>query len=111
MNKIKLFNRDHAQLWLIKNSSEKIEKSNIYEWKLTVDPKHKYIFEYCRFIYESGFGSDIIAIDPAGGPMISLGDDLFKDTIYENKYKIVKLNSINSIWISERTDNNKEHTE
>lgn len=105
MNKIKLFNRDHAQLWLIKNSSKKIEEPNIYEWKLTVDPKHKYIFEYCRFIYESGFDSDIIAIDPSGGPMISLGD------IYENKYKIVKLNSINSIWISERTDNNEEHIE
>lgn len=111
MKKIKLFNRDGAVLQLVKNSSEKIEEPNIYEWKLTVDPKHKYIFEYCRFIYEGEFGSDIIAIDPAGGPMISLGDDLFKDTIYENKYKIVKLNSINSIWISERTDNNEEHTE
>lgn len=97
MKEIKLFNRDGADLWL-KCTYEEIEP-NIFIWALTVDPKHSFVLEHCRVIYNKGFDSDIIAIDPSGGPMINLGDE------FENKYKIVKINSVKSIWISERNNN------
>ena len=42
----------------------------------------------------------IEAIDPSGGPFISLGDE------FEDRYKIVKINSVKSIWISERNNDN-----
>ena len=42
---------------------------------------------------------EIEAIDPSGGPMLSVGD------VFENKYEIVKINSINEIWIGERNYN------
>ena len=95
MNKIKLYNRDGADLWL-KKCNKQIEP-NIWMWYLDVDEKHKYVLEFCRYI-----GDDILepeAIDPSGGPMISLGDE------FEGKYKIVKINSTNNIWISERDNN------
>ena len=105
MNKIKLYNRDGADLWL-EDTGEQVSE-NITIWKLCVDDKHKYIFEYCRYIGEYGKAkdgsiefSDIHAIDPSGGPMLSVED------VFENKYKIVKINSIKNIWISER-DNDK----
>ena len=94
MKKIKLYNRDGADLWL-KKSNKQIE-SNIWMWYLDVDEKHKYILEFCRYI-----GNDLLepeAIDPSGGPMLSLGDE------FENKYKIVKIHSTNNIWISERNN-------
>ena len=80
MNKIKLFNRDCADLWL---AEEKIIDKNISEWKLKVDSKHKYCLEYLRII--GNFPSEIEAVDPSGGPMISLADE------FENKYKIIKI--------------------
>lgn len=105
MNKIKLYNRDGADLWL-ENTGEQAAE-NITIWKLNVDFKHKYIFEYCRYIGEYGKTkdrsiefSDIQAIDPSGGPMLSVGD------VFENKYEIVKINSTNDIWIGERNNNN-----
>ena len=98
--RIKLFNRDGASMYLYRNDEATPIEPNIYEWKITVDSKHKYVLEHCRFIYEKGFDSDIIAIDPSGGPFISLGDE------FEGKYKIVKINSVNNIWISERNNNN-----
>lgn len=104
MNKIKLFNRDGADLWL-ENTGEQVVE-NIVIWKLNVDNEHKYVLEFCRYIGEYGKAedgaiefSDIQSIDPSGGPMISLGDE------FEGKYKIVKINSVNNIWISERNNN------
>lgn len=104
--RIKLYNRDGASLYLYRNDLADPIEPHIYEWKLIVDSKHKYIFEYCRFIGEYDKTkdgtiefNDIQAIDPSGGPMLSLGDE------FEGKYKIVKINSINSIWISERNNN------
>lgn len=96
--KIKLYNRDGADLWLEKTDKE-IE-SNIYVWKLTVDDEHRYVLRYCRYIYENGFDSNIISVDPSGGPYLSLGDE------FENKYKIVQINSTKNIWISERNNDN-----
>ena len=95
MNKIKLFNRDGADLWL-KKCNKQIEP-NVWMWYLDVDEKHAYVLNYCRYI-----GDDILepeAIDPSGGPMLSVGDE------FEEKYKIVKINSANNIWISERDNN------
>jgi len=104
MKEIKLFNRDGADLKLVQKHLKEIEPY-ITEWKLKVDKEHSYVLEFCRFIGEHQVDGnkvnwDVIeAIDPSGGPFISLGDE------FENKYKIVKINSANSIWISERNNN------
>ena len=104
MKEIKLFNRDGADLKLVQKHLKEIEPY-ITEWELKVDKEHSYVLEFCRFIGEHQIENnkvnwDVIeAIDPSGGPFISLGDE------FEGKYKIVKINSANSIWISERNNN------
>jgi len=95
-DKIKLYNRDGANLWL-ENTREQIDK-NIFVWKLNVDDKHKYCLEYIRII--GNYPLEIDAIDPSGGPMLSVGDE------FEGKYKIVKINNTNNIWISETYNSN-----
>jgi len=96
MRKIKLYNRDGANLWL-EYTNKKIDDS-IFVWTLKVDPEHSYILNYMRIIGD--YPINIEAIDPSGGPMLSVGDE------FENKYKIVKINSINNIWISEGDNDN-----
>ena len=96
MTKIKLYNRDGADLWL-ENTGEQAAE-NIAIWKLNVDSKHKYCLKYIRVI--GNYPYEIEAIDPSGGPMLSVGD------LFENKYEIVKINSVNNIWIGERNNNN-----
>ena len=96
MKKIKLFNRDGANLKLVQKHLKEIEP-HITEWELQVDEKHKYVLEFCRYIGDNFLEPE--AIDPSGGPMINLGDE------FEGKYKIVKINSVKSIWISERNNN------
>ena len=99
MKEIKLFNRDGADLRL--SFVEEIMPF-ISRWELTVDRKHDYVLHYCRMICEydektkTTDWSTIISIDPSGGPFISLGDE------FKNKYKIVKINGVKDIWISER---------
>ena len=96
MKEIKLFNRDGADLKLVQKYLKEIEP-HITEWELQVDEKHKYVLEFCRYI-----GNDFLnpeAIDPSGGPMINLGDE------FENRYKIIRINSINNIWISDNGNN------
>lgn len=95
--KIKLYNRDGADLWLEQKQLKEIEPY-ITEWELQVDEKHKYVLEFCRYIGDNFLEPE--AIDPSGGPMLSLGDE------FEGKYKIVKICSINNIWISERNNDN-----
>ena len=97
MKEIKLFNRDGADLKLVQKYLKEIEP-HITEWELQVDEKHKYVLEFCRYIGDNFL--ELEAIDPSGGPMINLGDE------FEGKYKIVKIISTNSIWISERNSNN-----
>ena len=103
MKEIKLFNRDGADLKLVQKHLKEIEPY-ITEWELKVDKEHSYVLEFCRFIGEHQIENnkvnwDVIeAIDPSGGPMINLGDE------FEGKYKIVKIYSINNIWISERNN-------
>jgi hypothetical protein len=96
MKEIKLFNRDGANLKLVQKHLKEIEP-HITEWELQVDEKHKYVLEFCRYIGDNFLEPE--AIDPSGGPMINLGDE------FEGKYKIVKINSVKSIWISERDNN------
>lgn len=96
-DKIKLYNRDGADLWL-ENTGEQAAE-NIAIWKLNVDSKHKYVLDFCRYI-----GYNLLepeAIDPSGGPMLLVGD------LFENKYEIVKINSVNNIWIGERISERK----
>ena len=97
MKEIKLFNRDGADLKLVQKHLKEIEP-HITEWELQVDKKHGYVLEFCRYIGDNLL--ELEAIDPSGGPMINLGDE------FEGKYKIVKINSINNIWISERNNDN-----
>lgn len=99
MNKIKLPNRDGASLYLENTGKQAAE--NISIWKLTIDSEHRYCLEYMRII--GNYPYNIYAIDPSGGPMISVGD------MFEDKYEIVKINSINDIWIGERNYNNQKH--
>lgn len=89
MNKIKLFNRDGANLWL--EEIKEIEP-NISEWKLKVDSKHDYCLKYLRII--GNYPKEIEAVDPSGGPMISLGDE------FENKYKIISIINPTTFLIS-----------
>lgn len=96
MNKIKLFNRDGADLKLVQKHLKEIEP-HITEWELQVDKKHSYVLEFCRYIGDNFLEPE--AIDPSGGPMINLGDE------FENRYKIIKINSINNIWVSDNGNN------
>ena len=104
MKEIKLFNRDGANLRLVQKYLKEIEPG-ITEWELQVDNKHKYVLEFVRFLgnynkEKNSINWNVIeAIDPSGGPFISLGDE------FENKYKIVKINSVKSLWLSERNNN------
>lgn len=94
MKKIKLFNRDGADLYIV--LSKKVE-NNIYEAKLKVDKKHNYCLEYIRIIGD--YPDNIEAVDPSGGPFISIGDE------FENNYKIVKIKNSTTFLISERNNN------
>ena len=97
MKEIKLYNRDGADLKLVQKHLKEIEP-HITEWELQVDEKHRYVLEFCRYIGDNLL--ELEAIDPSGGPMLSVED------VFENKYEIVKINSTNSIWISEGNSNN-----
>ena len=92
MVKIKLYNRDRANLELVRGPQV---EPGIFKWSMEVDKEHSYIFKYCRVIFSDNDMREIIAIDPSGGPFISVGDEL------ENKYKIVRINNVKDIWISE----------
>lgn len=91
MKKIKLFNRDGADLWL---EEVKTIDPNISEWKLKVDSNHSYCLKYIRII--GNYPLEIEAVDPSGGPMISLEDK------FENKYKIVNIINPTTFWIWEQ---------
>lgn len=108
MNEIKLFNRDGADLRLVKKHLKEIEP-HITEWELQVDKKHRYVLEFCRYIGDNFL--ELEAIDPSGGPMINLGDEFEffslneEEEVVKMSGKIVKINSVKSIWISERNNN------
>lgn len=96
---INLYNRDRANLYL-----EKINDENPGLWKLRVDDKHNYVLEYIRVIGNVSDGKvvDIEAIDPSGGPFISIGDE------FEGKYKVVGFKDCSTLIISENERNNNK---
>ena len=96
--KIKLYNRDGADLRLEKSNKE--VSPNIFVWTLETDKKHEFVLEYCRIIRSPNNIDGCDAIDPSGGPFISVGDE------FEGKYKIVRIYDAKNIWISERDNNN-----
>ena len=98
MNKIKLFNRDGADLWLEK---QKDLEDNVSQWELKVDKNHKYCIQYIRVI--GSYPNNIEAVDPSGGPMINIGDKF-------NNLKIVKIINCTTFLLSEGNNNNKEHS-
>ena len=90
--KIILYNRDRANLWLEKEDSD--------IWKLNVDKNHTYVLKYMRVI---GY-PEIEAIDPSGGPFISVGDTL-SDT--ENRfYKVIEIINYTTLKLKEENGNN-----
>lgn len=94
MNRIQLYNRDGANLWI-----EKVEDKDDYSiWKLKVDKKHSYCLEYMRIILDEE--DNIEAVDPSGGPFISI-NDMFEN----NKYEIIKITNAITFWISEKDNN------
>ena len=89
--KIKLYNRDGADLYLVK-TNKKVDDGT-YEWYLDVDKDHLYCLEYMQLIGKLPF---IESIDPSGGPFISVGD-----TFNNGKYTVIQINGIKNIWIKE----------
>lgn len=94
--KIILHNRDGANLWLQK--IEDLEDKGLSKWELKVDDKHKYCLQYMRVIGD--YPLSIEAVDPSGGPYISISDE------FEGKYKIVNIINPTIFIISERHSNN-----
>lgn len=92
---IRLFNREGAKITLVKVKDLDSENS---EWKLVVDNKHSYCLRYVRYIYSED--ETIYALDPSGGPFISVG------SIYEDNYQIIKIYNVMSIIIRERNNKN-----
>lgn len=78
--KIKLYNRDGANMWL-EQIKEANDKTSL--WQLKVDKKHLYCLNYLRCIGD--YPNNLEAVDPSGGPMINVGDK------FMNKYKIVRI--------------------
>lgn len=83
--KIKLYNRDKAELYL-----EQIDNSDL--WKLTVDSDHDYCLKYMRCGGDFSVDEDNhiinwksrVMIDPVGGPYIEVGDNI-------EGYKVVEI--------------------
>jgi hypothetical protein len=88
--KIRLFNRDGANLGLEKGS---YLEPHTYEWHLKVDDEHNWVLKYLRIIGD--YPTKIEAVDPSGGPFISVGN-----TFEGDKYKIIEIISptIFKIW-------------
>jgi hypothetical protein len=89
--KIILYNRDRANLWLEKEDSD--------IWKLKVDQNHIYVLKYMRII---GY-PEIEAIDPSGGPFISVGDVL--NDIENRFYKVIEIINCTTLKLEENGNN------
>ncbi len=94
MKKIKLYNRDGADLWL-----ENIKDN---QWQLKVDKNHEYCIQYIRVI--GNYPKEIEAIDPSGGPFLSKGD------VLDNNYEIVDFLNITTLILNERNNNSKNNS-
>ena len=83
MNRIKLFNRDGADLYL-ENIKDDI-------WELKVDDKHQWVLKYmrCGGKFDIDENNNInweerTMIGPSGGPYLEVGDII-------NNYKIIEI--------------------
>ena len=92
MNKIKLFNRDGADLYLVpKDDYYVLDGPDLYK-------------SYLRIIYEGTdpYAGKVCAVDPPGGPYMSIGY-----SVGDNK-KISKIRFINGegtkIYLEDETD-------
>lgn len=101
MNRIKLNNRNKANLWL-----EQIDNSSFY--KLCVDNGHKYCLFYMaksgNYHYDDNNNlvwDNIQSIDPSGGPLLKVGD--FVDD--KGKYIIKSITNDNLFELSENNNN------
>ena len=65
MERIRLFNRDGANLFLVSNPEGTF-------WHFDVDDDHMYILEYMRVGYMED-NKTIDFADPSGGPMVHIG--------------------------------------
>ncbi len=65
MEKIRLFNRDGADLFLVHNDDERY-------WHFEVDTKHQYVLNFMRLGYMDD-NKTIDFVDPSGGPMVYVG--------------------------------------
>jgi len=101
--KMKLHNRDGANLELVKISTR---PDNSEVWKLKVDTDHDYVLQYIRIIGKEGASTmkspnDWEAIDPSGGPFISIG------SIIDNQYKVVGFLDATTLILRNEGDNDK----
>lgn len=101
--RIKLHNRDGANLELVKISTR---PDNSELWKLEVDDEHDYVLQYIRIIGKENTSiiespNDWKAIDPSGGPFISIG------SIIDNQYKVVGFLDATTLILRNEGDNNK----
>lgn len=64
MEKIEFFNRDRSEVWLERTGEE------TEWWKLRIEPPQ--LYRYIRLLFEDD-GNEIYAVDPPGGPFISIG--------------------------------------
>jgi len=65
MERIRLFNRDGADLFLVHNDDERY-------WHFEVDAKHQYVLNFMRLGYTED-NKTIDFVDPSGGPMVYVG--------------------------------------
>ena len=65
MERIRLFNRDGADLFLVHNDDERY-------WHFEVDAKHQYVLNFMRLGYTDD-NKTIDFVDPSGGPIVYVG--------------------------------------
>ena len=69
---IKFYNRDGSEVWI-----EKVGDNGW--WQLRMKPDQ--LFSYTRLLYEEGQG--IYAVDPPGGPLLSVGKKIEEQYMIE----------------------------
>ena len=95
MKKIRLYNRDGADMFLVSNDEN--------WWKFEIDKKHEYCLEYMRI----GYGEEnksIYMVDPSGGPYLEVGNRIGNNMEYTIDTIIVKNDEIMIHTIKAKND-------
>ena len=74
MERIKLYNRDGAELYLVESTDK--------TWHFEVDKDHDYVIKYISCGRNKENNNVIEFIDPSGGPLLVLGDKIGKYKIH-----------------------------